>query len=163
LLRPQQTAFSRWFGLDIHKEYLTSVAINAQMAVVATSNRISWKQFREWATKTFSKSDSVVIEMTTNTWEVYDFLVHICGRVVIVHPPAVHAMMPHTAKTDKRDAHALAVLLIGGQLEDKLVWVPDQATRELRTLIAQRYKSVRMVAVAKNLSVTGENDRKLPF
>ncbi len=106
--------------------------------------------FREWATKTFTKSDSVVIEMTTNTWEVYDFLVGICGRVVIVHPPAVHAMMPHTAKTDKRDAHALAVLLIGGQLEDKLVWVPDQATRELRTLIAQRYKSVRMAAVAKN-------------
>jgi transposase len=144
------TAYSRWFGLDIHKEYLTSVAINAQMAVVATANRIAWAQFREWATKTFSKTDAVVIEMTTNTWEVYDFLVHICGRVVIVHPPAVHAMMPHTAKTDKRDAHALAVLLIGGQLEDKLVWVPDKATRELRTLIAQRYKAVRMIAVAKN-------------
>jgi transposase len=143
-------AFSRWFGLDIHKEYLTSVAINAQMAVVATSNRISWKQFREWATKTFSKTDSVVIEMTTNTWEVYDFLVHICGRVVVVHPPGIHAMMPHGAKTDRRDAHALAVLLIGGQLEDKSVWVPPQPVRDLRALIAQRYKVVRMVAVAKN-------------
>ena len=143
-------AFSRWIGLDIHKEYLTAVAINAQLDVVLTANHISWKQFREWAAKTLSKTDSVVIEMTTNTWEVYDQLIDMCGRTIVVHPPAIHAMMPHGAKTDKRDAHALAVLLIGGQLEDKAVWVPPKPVREVRTLIAQRYKSVRMVSVAKN-------------
>ncbi|NJM39407.1 MAG: IS110 family transposase [Anaerolineae bacterium] len=147
---PVPPPISRWFGLDIHKEYLTAVAVNAEMTVTFTANKISWAQFQSWARKLFTLSDSIVIEMTTNTWEVYDFLKPLCHSVIVVHPPTISGMMPHNAKTDKHDATQLAQLHAAGLLAKDAVWIPPAHVRELRTLIANRYKVVRMASVAKN-------------
>lgn len=143
-------AATRWFGLDIHKEYLTAVAVDATLKVVFTANTVAWSHFPDWARKHLSKTDSAVIEMTTNTREVHDFLAPICHSVIVVHPPTISGMMPHNAKTDKHDATQLAQLHAAGLLAPKAVWIPPKHVRELRTLIANRYKVVRMATVAKN-------------
>jgi hypothetical protein len=36
-----------------------------------------------------TKADEVVLEMTTNTWQLYDELIQYAGKVTVVHPPHV--------------------------------------------------------------------------
>ena len=41
------------------------------------------------ASQHLNASDAVVVEMTTNTWQVYDDLLPIVHSVTVVHPPHV--------------------------------------------------------------------------
>jgi hypothetical protein len=42
-----------------------------------------------WMKKTLTKQDEIVLEMTTNTWQLYDELCEHAGSVTVVHPPHV--------------------------------------------------------------------------
>lgn len=65
---------TRYFGLDIHKAYLFAVAVDADKQVIYGPRRVEWPQFERWIAQALTQEDAVVIEMTTNTWEVYDTL-----------------------------------------------------------------------------------------
>jgi transposase len=139
---------TRFFGLDIHKEYFVAVGVNAQREVVFGPQRVSNYQLDEWVARVLTTQDSVVLEMTTNTYLFYDTLVSLVHSVIAVHPPNVALVTNVKVQTDKKAALALAQLHAAGLLEG--VWIPPQEVRDLRALIARREKMVRLSTMAKN-------------
>ena len=133
---------TRFFGLDIHKEYFVAVGVNPQREVVFGPQRVSNNQLDEWGAWVLTTQDSVVLEMTTNTYLFYDTLVPIVHSVIAVHPQNVALVTNVNVQTDKKAALALAQLHAAGLLTG--VWIPPVEVRELRSVIAQRAKMVRM-------------------
>lgn len=138
----------RYFGLDIHKAYLVAVAVDAEQQVVYGPRRVEWPQFERWIAQSLTKEDALVMEMTTNSWEVYDTLIPHVLHVLVVHPQHIKAIVNAQVKTDKKAAQTLAELLAAGLLHG--IWVPDEYTRDLRMLASQRKKMGRLGATAKN-------------
>ena len=139
---------ARYIGLDIHKAYVVVVGVDAQRDVVLGPTRLTWAQFGAWVKTHLTAQDAIVVEMTTNTWEVYDLLQPQVHSVTVVHPPHVALVTRAQVKTDRKAAQALAELHAAGLLTG--IWVPPQAVRDQRTLIAQRTKMVRLATTAKN-------------
>jgi transposase len=98
--------------------------------------------------KNLTQQDEVVLEMTTNTWQLYDELIEYAGSVTVVHPPHVALITRSQVMNDKIAASILARLLAKGLLVG--IWVPPQEVRELRGLVAQRQKMTRLATQAKN-------------
>jgi transposase len=139
---------TRFFGLDIHKEYFVAVGVNAQREVVFGPQRVSNYQLDTWGLRVLTPQDSVVLEMTTNAYLFYDTLLPHVDSVIAVHPPNVTLVTGAQVKTDKKAALALAQLHAAGLLTG--VWIPPHEVRDLRALIARREKMVQLSTMAKN-------------
>ncbi|HEX7621270.1 MAG TPA: hypothetical protein VF359_08735 [Anaerolineales bacterium] len=59
---------TRFFGLDIHKEYFVAVGVNMQRQVIFGPQRVSNYQLAEWAERVLTLGDAVALEMSTNTY-----------------------------------------------------------------------------------------------
>jgi transposase len=138
----------RYIGLDVHKHYLIAVGVDADLNIVLPARRVELFRLEVWMKKNLTKQDEIVLEMTTNTWQLYDELVQYAGNVMVVHPPHVALITRSQVMNDKIAASILARLLAKGLLVG--VWVPAQDIRELRGLVAQRQKMVRLATQAKN-------------
>ena len=79
----------RFVGLDIHKHFFVAVGVDRELEQIIGSQKIEWPDFESWIRRHLTAEDSVVIEMTTNTWEVYDALLPHVHSVTVVHPPHV--------------------------------------------------------------------------
>jgi len=137
----------RYIGLDIHKHFFVAVGVDRELEQVFGSHKIEWPDFAGWIKRHLTPDDAVVIEMTTNTWEVYDALVPHVHSVTVVHPPHVKLITRAQVMNDKIAARILARLHATGLLPG--VWVPPQEVRELRALVAQRHKMRKLAGKAK--------------
>jgi transposase len=138
----------RFIGLDIHKHYLVATGVDRQGNQVFGPQQVSMPKLEEWIPRHLTPQDAVVLEMTTNTWKMHDLLVPHVHSVTVVHPPHVALIVRAQVKTDKKAALTLAQLHAAGLLPS--VWVPPQEVRELRAMVAQRHKMVRLGTTAKN-------------
>lgn len=139
---------TRYIGLDVHKHYLVALGVDADLNIVLPMRRVELSHLESWMKKNLTRRDEVVLEMTTNTWQIYDELVEHAGKVLVVHPPHVALITRSQVMTDKIAASILARLLAKGLLVG--IWVPPQEVRELRGLVAQRQKMTRLATQAKN-------------
>jgi transposase len=138
----------RYIGLDVHKHYLIALGVDEDLNVVLPIRRVELSRLESWMKKTLTRQDAVVLEMTTNTWQLYDELVGYAGSVMVVHPPHVALITRSQVMNDKIAASILARLLAKGLLVG--IWVPPQEVRELRGLVAQRSKMTNLATQAKN-------------
>lgn len=138
----------RYIGLDVHKHYLIAFGVDENLEVVMSARRVELSNLESWMKKNLTGQDEVVLEMTTNTWQLYDELVQYAGSVMVVHPPHVALITRSQVMTDKIAASILARLLAKGLLVG--IWVPPQEVRELRGLVAQRQKMTHLATQAKN-------------
>jgi transposase len=138
----------RYIGLDVHKHYLIVLGVDEDLNVVLPARRVEFSYLETWMKKTLTKQDEVVLEMTTNTWQLYDEFMVYAGSVLVVHPPHVALITRSQVMNDKIAASILARLLAKGLLVG--IWVPPQEVRELRGLVAQRQKMMRLATQAKN-------------
>jgi len=138
----------RYIGLDVHKHYLVALGMDAELNIVLPLRRVELSHLESWMKKNLRKQDEVVLEMTTNTWQMYDELSEHAGSVTVVHPPHVALITRSQVMNDKIAASILARLLAKGLLVG--IWVPPQEVRELRGLVAQRQKMTRLATQAKN-------------
>jgi len=138
----------RYIGLDVHKHYLIVLGVDADLNVVLPARRVELRYLESWMKKSLTRADEVVLEMTTNTWQLYDELVEYAGSVMVVHPPHVALITRSQVMNDKIAASILARLLAKGLLVG--IWIPPQEIREARSLVAQRQKMVRLATQAKN-------------
>ena len=139
---------TRFIGLDVHKHYLLAIGVNSDKEPIYDPKKVSMTRLEEWAHRALTPEDSLVLEMTTNTWEIYDTLLPYVASITIVHPPHVSLITRAMVKTDQKAALTLAQLHAAGLLP--AVWVPDERTRELRALTAKRSRFVSMSSMAKN-------------
>ena len=105
------------------------------------------RYLEKWAKKNLTAEDAVVLEMTTNTYAVYDTLKPLVHSVTVVHPPHVALIVRAQVKTDKKAAFTLAQLHAAGLLPG--VWIPPVEVREMRALVAHRRKMVKLASIAK--------------
>jgi transposase len=139
---------TRFVGLDVHKHYLIATGVDPAGQVVLGPRRVRLSDLAAWRAQHLSAQDAVVLEMTTNTWQLYDDLAPHVHSVTVVHPPQVALLTRAQVKTDRKAALALAQLHAKGLLP--AVWVPPQDVRDRRALLAQRTKFTRLATQAKN-------------
>ena len=138
----------RYIALDIHKEYVMVGAMNTAQEWVIRSKRVEMSQFRAWAAKNLCSGDAVVIETTTNVWDIYDIVAPLVSRTVVAHAGAVRQIAEARVKTDGEDIKRLLRLLIADIVPE--VWVPPTHVRELRGLSAYRNRLVVTGAAIRN-------------
>ena len=138
----------RYIALDIHKEYVLAGGMSAAQEWLLPPRKIEMGRFREWALKDLCDTDAVVIETTTNVWDIYDIVQPRVARAVVVHAGAVRQIAEARVKTDKEDVKRLIRLLIAGIVPE--VWVPPMHVRELRGLISYRQRLVKTGAMIRN-------------
>jgi transposase len=138
----------RYIALDIHKEYVLAGGQNAAQAWVMQPRRISMASFQEWAIANLRAGDAVVLETTTNVWDVYDIIVPLVSRTVVAHASAVRQIAEARVKTDKEDVKRLIRLLIADIVPE--VWVPPVEVRELRGMISYRNRLVKTSTMIRN-------------
>ena len=138
----------RYIGLDVHKQYITVGGMNAQQEIVLRPRDVAMERFVKWATENLRKTDEVVLEASTNTWEVYDIVVPLVKRVVVAHPAEVKQIANARVKTDSQDVNRLVRLLIADLVPE--VWVPPIEVRELRALISYRWRLVKIATAIQN-------------
>lgn len=139
---------TRFIGLDIHKHYMVAAGVDADQNEVMSPQRVTWERFEGWMKRALHPEDAVVIEMTTNTWDVYDALIEHVKSVCVVHPPHVKAVVNPQVMTDKIASRTLAKLLAAKLLVS--VWVPPREVRDLRALVAEYRKMSVLGATAKH-------------
>jgi len=138
----------RYIALDIHKEYVMVGAKNAAQDWVIRARRVEMSHFRTWAGNNLRSGDAVVIETTTNVWDIYDIVAPLVTRAVVAHAGAVRQIAEARVKTDKQDIERLLRLLIADIVPE--VWVPPAHVRELRGMIAYRNRLVKSGAMIRN-------------
>lgn len=142
------SGIKRYIGFDIHKEYALVGGQNARQEWELMPRRIGMEKLREWATANLRKGDAVVIETTTNVWDVYDIVAPLVSYVVVAHAGGVRQIAEARVKTDKKDIERLIRLLIADIVPE--VWVPPVKVRELRGLISYRNRLVKMSTMMRN-------------
>lgn len=138
----------RYIAFDIHKEYALVGGQNAQQEWVMAPRRIGMEKLREWAKANLRKGDAVVIETTTNVWDVYDIVEPLVSYVVVAHAGGVRQIAEARVKTDKKDIERLIRLLIADIVPE--VWVPPVEVRELRGMISYRNRLVKTSTMIRN-------------
>lgn len=138
----------RYIGVDIHKEYALVGGQNAAQEWVLPPRRIGIEKFREWAGKNLWGTDEVVLETTTNVWDIYDIVAPLVKRTLVAHARAVRQIAEARVKTDKEDVKRLIRLLIADIVPE--VWVPPLDVRELRGMISYRSRLVKTSTMIRN-------------
>lgn len=138
----------RYVALDIHKEYVLVGGQNGKQEWVLQPRRIGIEKFGEWAEANLRKGDAVVIETTTNVWDIYDSVAPLVTRTLVAHAGAVRQIAEARVKTDKKDIERLIRLLIADIVPE--VWVPPVEVRELRGMISYRNRLVKMGTMIRN-------------
>ena len=122
--------------------------MNAQKAWVLRTRKVLMARFPEWVQQNLVASDAVVVESTSNTWEIYDLIVPLVGKIVVANPLKVGQIAGAKVKTDKLDVERLLTLLIANIVPE--VWVPPQHVRDLRSLISHRWRIHKQISMTKN-------------
>lgn len=138
----------RYIAIDIHKHYVLIGGMNAQKAWVLRPRKVMMARFPEWIHKNLVASDAVVIESTSNAWEIYDLIVPLVSQIVVANPLKVGQIAGAKVKTDKLDVERLLTLLIADIVPE--VWGPPQPVRDLRALISHRWRLHKQIAMTKN-------------
>jgi transposase len=145
---PRTRPIERYIALDIHKEYVLAGGMSAHQEWLLPPRRIEISKFGDWAVKNLCETDALVIETTTNVWDIYDIVQPLVGHAVVAHAGGVRQIAEARVKTDREDVKRLIRLLIADILPE--VWVPPQPVRELRGLISYRQRLVKTGAVFRN-------------
>ena len=138
----------RYIGLDVYKHYITVGGMNAEQEIILRPRDVAMERFKIWVESNLRKSDEVVLEATTNTWDVYDTITSLVKRVVVAHPAEVKQIANSRVKTDNQDVIRLVRLLIADIVPE--VWVPPVEVRELRAMISYRWRLVKMSTAIQN-------------
>ena len=138
----------RYIGLDVHKHYITVGGMNARQELVLRLRNVEMERFQKWAEENLRQTDEVVLETTTNTWDIYDIVAPLVERVLVANPAEVKQIANARVKTDNQDVVRLLRLLIAGMIPE--VWVPPVEVRELRALISYRWRLVKMATAIQN-------------
>lgn len=124
-------------ALDLHKKEIEAVVLD-------DAGRITHRQrfpctaaaLTAFAQRHLTPQHHLAMEATFNTWAVADLLGPHVGSLTISNPLLTRAIAQAKIKTDKIDAAVLGHLLRLDYLPS--VWIPDPATRELRSQTTER-------------------------
>jgi transposase len=136
---------NRIIGVDMHPDVFAAAALAGANAVHATvewvQDRRATAQLEAWAKKHLQPTDTVVLEASGNSFEVARRL-HACGvtAVVLESAQASH-VRENFCNDDRHSAVKLARVYLSGLA--KVVWQPDELTRERREVFFAHRNAVK--------------------
>ncbi|MBL7164212.1 MAG: transposase [Anaerolineales bacterium] len=145
---PKSIPIEPFIAIDIHKSYIMVGGKNAQQEWTLRPRNVRMSRFRDWAVKNLKPGDSVVVESTSNAWDIYDIVAPLVSKSVVAHPGKVRQIAEARVKTDKEDIKRLITLLIADIVPE--VWVPPMHVRELRSLVSFRWRLTKQITMSKN-------------
>ena len=138
----------QFFGCDAHKKYslFTSIDDNGHRGpfLRIEHNR---NQFRCFL-KMLPPGSPIAIESVGNWYWIIDEIEKAGHKPRLAHAAKAKLMMGQINKTDKLDAHGLAILLRNSTLPS--VWIPPGELRDQRELTRMRMALVRVRTMLKN-------------
>jgi transposase len=140
--------YKRYLALDIHKHYLVVGGVDIHQKIILLPRRVDYDRWAGWMKANLKSSDAIVLEATTNAWQIYDQVFPYVGQAVVAHSGLVKLIASARVKTDKRDVLKLARLLAAGLVPE--VWVPPQEVRDLRALLAHRMHMIKRRTMLRN-------------
>lgn len=138
----------RYFGMDVHKDYVVVAAVDQESGEIFTPVRVEMGRLKAWINHHLTGEDEVAFEVSSNAWHVYDLLVQRVRQVVVSNPAKTRLIAQARIKSDKYDALVLARLLASGFICD--IWVPVSQVREQRALTAHRHSLRKHSTQTKN-------------
>ncbi len=145
---PEINPIQRYIGIDIHKYYVMIGGQNRHQEWTLRPRQVQMARFRSWAEKNLKPEDEVVVEATSNVWDIYDIVVPLVRKTVVANAYKVRQIAEARVKTDKEDIKRLITLLIADIVPE--VWVPPMYVRELRSLISFRWRLTKQITMSKN-------------
>ena len=145
---PESIPIQRYIAIDLHKKYVMIGGQNKRKEWVLRPRNVRMSRFPDWAAKNLRPGDAVVIEATSNTWDIYDVVAPLATKTVVAHPGKVRQIAEARVKTDKEDIKRLITLLIADVVPE--VWVPPMHVRELRSLVSFRWRLSKQITMSKN-------------
>lgn len=145
---PQSIPIERYIAIDIHKHYVVLGGMDPQKEWVLRIRKVRMSRFPEWVLKNLKLTDAVVIESTSNAWEIHDLIAPLAGKTVVANPLKVGQIAGAKVKTDRLDVERLLTLLIADIVPE--VWVPPHHVRDLRSLISHRWRIQKQITMTKN-------------
>src|SRR5574341_1656888 len=94
------SSMERHWAVDLHKHYLVVGGVNAHQEVVLPPRRVGLDRWPQWAQANLCKSDVLVVEATTNTWDFYDQTLPFVGQLLVADPRQVAWLAKTRVKTD---------------------------------------------------------------
>ncbi len=145
---PKLIPIERYIAMDIHKHYVVVGGMDSQKEWVLRPRKVRMSRFPDWVLKNVNLMDAVVIESTSNAWEIYDLIAPVAGKIVVANPLKVGQIAGAKVKTDRLDVERLLTLLIADIVPE--VWVPPHHVRDLRSLISHRWRIQKQITMTKN-------------
>jgi len=145
---PKSIPIERYIAIDIHKHYVVLGGMGPQKEWVLRTRKVRMSRFPEWVLKNLNPRDAVVIESTSNAWEIHDLITPLVGKIVVANPLKVGQIAGAKVKTDRLDVERLLTLLIADIVPE--VWVPPHHVRDLRSLISHRWRIQKQITMTKN-------------
>ena len=145
---PKSIPIDRYIAIDIHKYYVMVGGMNAKREWTLRPRKIQMPRFRDWAAKNLKPGDAVVIEATSNVWDIYDIVAPLASKTLVANAYQVRQIAEARVKTDTEDIKRLLTLLFGNIVPE--VWVPPMYVRELRSLISFRWRLGKQITMSKN-------------
>ena len=139
-----------YIGLDVHSKWMTVKGFNPDTGeLIEIKKQPNDEQKLQEAFSNFAEPLHGVMESGTNSWAVYRTLKPYFERLIVVDPATVWGKdIRRGAKTDARDAMALAIKMKNGELT--ALYVPDEETQDLRTLARAKINASRHVTKLVN-------------
>lgn len=136
-----------YIGMDIHSKRSTYEAVNPQTGEMHNAHGVPNEEVAA-RIGVLPSPKRVIMEAGRNSWILRKWLSAVAEEVWVVSPQQVRAQLGGKAKTDKRDASALARLTIEGRLQP--LWVPEESVVLLRALTRTRARLVRQRTATQN-------------
>jgi transposase len=137
-----------YVGLDVHKKYCYYAMVDGRGTVITKDRFSTTGEELEKFASALPVGSQVAIEASTSGSFVDEQLDEQGIAVHLAHPTMVRPFAKKHVKTDKIDAIVLAQLLRMDYLPES--YVPDEAMRDLRTLVRHRAGLVRIRTSLKN-------------
>jgi hypothetical protein len=139
----------RFVGVDLHKEIATFHILSHDGASLhAGQFSVSPQAIRDFAAEHLLGTDSLAVEVTSNTWAFVRLIKAHVARMVVSNPLKTKAIAEANVKPDKVDALVLAQLLRCDYLPS--VWQPPPAVEHGRALAARRTALVHQRTAVRN-------------
>jgi transposase len=139
-----------YLGLDVHGKWTTMVGFDPQTGEVVRLERVP-NEGEALATALGGLAGPLhgVMEAGTNSWSVYRSLRPLFEALVVADPAHLwNRRTDREAKTDRRDALRMAQMLYRGEIES--LYIPDERTQDLRSLVRGKIRASRWVTKLTN-------------
>jgi len=144
-MKQSSSQMKRIVGLDMHPDVFTAAALKKTDPALATvlwvQDRKETKNLEAWAKENLQADDVIVLEASGNSFEIAHRL-HSAGYTAIVLESCqAGKLRENFCNDDRSSAVKLARIYLSGLA--KIVWQPDEETRQRRQVLFSHRNAVR--------------------